>query len=46
VLGSHGANRTDCDCEGSNSETYHSSGCYDLIDIYSVDMCECRHEMF
>jgi hypothetical protein len=47
VLGSNSANRTDCDCEGSISETYHSSGWYDLIDIYSIDdMCECEHEMF
>jgi hypothetical protein len=45
VSGGRGANRTDCDCEGSVSEKYRSSGWYDCIDIYFIGMCECR-QMF
>jgi len=41
VSGSHGANRTDCDCEESISETYRSSGWYDCKDICSIGMCVC-----
>ena len=46
MSGSHGANWTDCDCEGRISETYRSIGWYDCIDKCSIGMCECRREMF